>query len=529
MAVINNPILQREFERVRERIFVVLADELPNQATLNPAEPFLSPMIGMERMIRLDKSNGPFVNIKCATGEYSNYKLLAKDGTYTYFIDCYMDGTNTDTKRADTEAQRRLQRLVGVIDGILSSTKYVTLGWERPSISRAEVTEIIFPDDTEQNASNYVMARLIYSVRIPETVAEFEPNVIAGYVTQQLIDDTVDGYVYGNTPPPPVTPPVCDPVIVENSDQSYQFSVPSGDTHVIPDINITLNSLGFLLIPAALDQDIILEDTSGNEVTPVLIDGNKIIVLPSGGTCPDATVSNSDDSYSTTVPAGGNLELPDIEVTINGSSQGDFPSVQDLDFTVSTPCNSLNPTKTGWVTSVTPGDDGDEQRGRDDGFTTLDWNNPYGNTNRWTDELGGQDYLNDIYIDWTTYRPDTQKVTAYAMSPRVGLSGRLWLNWMADQPFTIDGKNDWMVANINEATRIANYQTVNILNYAPLNYPVNNGSQILYTSTLHATSNARSWAFNTSSNIQPIANAIFASGALLVRDYTYDPQGGTLS
>ncbi len=48
------------------------------------------------------------------------------------------------------------------------------------------------------------------------------------------------------------------------------------------------------------------------------------------GNCQDATVSNSDDSYSQTVAAGGTLALPDITVTEVDGSEVTYPSVQDV-------------------------------------------------------------------------------------------------------------------------------------------------------------------------------------------------------
>lgn len=63
--------------------------------------------------------------------------------------------------------------------------------------------------------------------------------------------------------------------------------------------------------------------------------------------------------------------------------------------------------KTGQTTSYRTGDDGDLEEGRDVDFTTLDANNPFGNTNRFTDELGGSTYTNDIVIDWSTYDGST--------------------------------------------------------------------------------------------------------------------------
>lgn len=63
--------------------------------------------------------------------------------------------------------------------------------------------------------------------------------------------------------------------------------------------------------------------------------------------------------------------------------------------------------KTGQTTSYRTGDDGDLERGRNVDFFTLAENNPFSNTNRFTDELGGQTYTNNIVIDWSTYNGST--------------------------------------------------------------------------------------------------------------------------
>jgi hypothetical protein len=85
----------------------------------------------------------------------------------------------------------------------------------------------------------------------------------------------------------------------------------------------------------------------------------------------------------------------DVEVEV--ASSGAAPSGREL-------------MKTGQTTSYRTGDDGDLQEGRDVDFFTLDYTNPFGNTNRFTDELGGQDYTDDIVIDWSTYNAVTGKV-----------------------------------------------------------------------------------------------------------------------
>ena len=122
--------------------------------------------------------------------------------------------------------------------------------------------------------------------------------------------------------------------------------------------------------------------------------------------------------------------------------------------------------KTGQTTSYRTGDDGDIEAGRNTNFTTLAENNVFGNTNRFTDELGGSTYTNNIVIDWSTY------------------DGSTVLGWRRTQNGTdiiwdnaIDGAlavsigtftTGWRLPNIQELFSLANWAG-QLFNYSPLN------------------------------------------------------------
>ncbi len=101
------------------------------------------------------------------------------------------------------------------------------------------------------------------------------------------------------------------------------------------------------------------------------------------------------DGTSPITPESVTVVGNDVEVEV--ASSGAAPSGREL-------------MKTGQTTSYRTGDDGDLQEGRDVDFFTLDYINPFGNTNRFTDELGGTAYANNIVIDWSTYNAATGKV-----------------------------------------------------------------------------------------------------------------------
>jgi hypothetical protein len=141
--------------------------------------------------------------------------------------------------------------------------------------------------------------------------------------------------------------------------------------------------------------------------------------------------------------------------------------------------------KTGQTTSYRTGDDGDLEAGRATDFFTLSTNNPFGNTNRFTDELGGATYTNNIVIDWSTYDTVAGTVLGYY---RTLLSTNTWANQidaclaLSIGTFT----SGWRLTNHNEFTNIY-AMTDNVtsgrfdgLNYAPFSISIGN---YLWTST----------------------------------------------
>jgi hypothetical protein len=152
--------------------------------------------------------------------------------------------------------------------------------------------------------------------------------------------------------------------------------------------------------------------------------------------------------------------------------------------------------KSGQTTSYRTGDDGDIEAGRLTSFTTLAENNPFGNTNRFTDELGGTTYTKNIVIDWSTYN-GTNVLGYYRIATIVA-------DWNAAidaaAALSIVGyTSGWRLPNKREMENICNYGTTFILNYAPFNL-----NAVIWISTTYLASTtlaytmAQSWVNLTS-------------------------------
>lgn len=137
--------------------------------------------------------------------------------------------------------------------------------------------------------------------------------------------------------------------------------------------------------------------------------------------------------------------------------------------------------KTGQTTSYRTGDDGDIEAGRATSFLVLDSAPTHNNgaatlnttTNRFTDELGGQTYTNNIVLDWSTWNG-------------TNLLGYRRTNNGADVTWNnaIDGAlavsigtftTGWRLPNINEIISLWNGGSSLGFNYAPINITHTNG------------------------------------------------------
>lgn len=109
--------------------------------------------------------------------------------------------------------------------------------------------------------------------------------------------------------------------------------------------------------------------------------------------------------------------------------------------------------KTNQTVSYRTGDDGDLEKGRATDFLTLASANPFGTTERFTDELGGQNYTNQIIIDWSTYNGTT--VLGYGDS---AFSGTTWDVAIDSALSTSIGTytSGWRLPNINELWSLIN-------------------------------------------------------------------------
>lgn len=200
MSVISGIIAQQSFELIHDRIGEILVDELANQFALS-GNADLDVTVYKERHIPFGIQELPSVNVLMERGEYNNQSQPNTQGTYRYLIECThsspsKDTDSNNTRRGDTLAMSKLQRLIGVIRAILEDPKYKTLGFTAPFLGNRHAENMYFMKHPHQDADNIVQGRLTFVVSAPESSVLIYPNLIQGYDTTVKLHETEKGYIW---------------------------------------------------------------------------------------------------------------------------------------------------------------------------------------------------------------------------------------------------------------------------------------------------------------------------------------------
>jgi hypothetical protein len=283
------------------------------------------------------------------------------------------------------------------------------------------------------------------------------------------------------------------------------------------DATVNVNGAFWDSVPSGGTENVIVRQSSGSTQVGSIqgqyfrIANSTAVLKTTGGT----TISTT----SIKAEASENIVAPNTTIEVNGTTEGTVVAGATVDIQLSNPSGTVTPTsvtqvgndlqvvlpaptyasarllKTGQTTSYRTGDDGDLEAGRNVSFTTLLANNPFGNNNRFTDELGTQTYTKNIVLDWTTF--DGVSVLGYKRTVTTISSGG-WNNAIATcaatsiPPYT----TGWRLANVNEWHNIINRELASPLGYAPF-------TAFVFSSTSHTSTTYKpvpsvySWGIST--------------------------------
>jgi len=257
MTAIVNAIPPQNFELIRDKIAEILYLEIENQWILT-YDNDLRLAVWVERTIPFDHTEMPAINVSLASGSYDNDSPKSSDGTYLYNIDVFTKSAKVGTTNGDQLAAIKMQRLLGVCRAIMRNNAYFVLGFAQPSLSNTKVTSLLINDaSNHKDAEHVMMGRMVFSVRVPETVELKVANLIEGSDTAVKMSLTDKGYVFTGDQPE-IPPDTCSPV------------------------TITINGIAYAVVASGETIDIPIEYESGSEV-PITLDYETVIVPDPGG------------------------------------------------------------------------------------------------------------------------------------------------------------------------------------------------------------------------------------------------------
>jgi len=289
----------------------------------------------------------------------------------------------------------------------------------------------------------------------------------ANYTLKNTLNETIIDGSIGSGLSEEITAPDANYIVKFNDDEPIEYGViASNETKTI-----------IVTKPTCLDANYNLKDTLGNTLSSGTI---------ASGATSNIVAPNADyilkDTSGTTLLSGSiesdgseDIVAPDASYLVeyaNGTDiqSGNIKSGSSLTITFPNPptMQGAMPLKTGQTTSYQTGDDAFLQEGRLTNFTTLDFNNVFGNTTRFTDELGGQTYTNKIVIDHASKACDSNEHLAFyigdATTTRTNSQAVTWGLGVSVGIYT----SGWFLSNINQLLFICNFGVATgWMNYAP--------------------------------------------------------------
>tara|TARA_R110000803_G_scaffold88713_1_gene155676 strand:- start:662 stop:2449 length:1788 start_codon:yes stop_codon:yes gene_type:complete len=331
-------------------------------------------------------------------------------------------------------------------------------------------------------------------------------------------------------------------------------------------ISTTPIASGAIANIVASDADYNVEYLNGTPIDngSIVSGGSKLIQVANPIVCDDATVTLNSVTMDT-IPSGtteniqvlqstGATEvgskqgvhwrIADSDISLNGGAMLSVKSedsqdieLVDQDDTTITPISIIGSTikvnipvastpvgatlmKSGQTTSYRTGDDGELQEGRATDFFTLAELSPFSNYDRFTDELGGATYTNNIVIDWSTY--DGATVLGYYVGDVTRRTWNDFVDWGAS--LSVGTYTSlWSGINVKQFLNLFNYGTTRACNYAPFNtVGINIGisARYLWTNTTYPISTTNGIRFDLAQWALQPQNKANSNNCVATRTFT---------
>jgi hypothetical protein len=204
-SILTETIGVQNFEIVANRIGSILLEEIENQKKIQGFDDTVE--VFNERIEPFSKEQDVQITIAFREAQYGGQTVRDSQGEYFYFIDIFASGYGFDDVSPSIVAKNKLFRYVGLARYILTSGKYLTLGFPPGFIGGKYIEKITLDTDYSNfgNHSNYDgsyirFARIIYKVRVQENQALWEGVALQGNTTNVTLDNTNKGtkFIFNN-------------------------------------------------------------------------------------------------------------------------------------------------------------------------------------------------------------------------------------------------------------------------------------------------------------------------------------------
>lgn len=204
-SILSEIIGVQNFEVVANRIGSILLEEIDNQKTIQGFDDEIE--IFNERIEPFSKEQDVMITIAFREAEYAGQNTRDSQGEYIYFIDIFTSGWGEEEISPSIVSKNKLFRYVGLVRYILSSGKYLTLGFPPGMIGGKYIEKITLDTDYSNfgNHSNYDgsyirFARIMYKVRVQENQELWQGIELQGNTTNVTLDNTNQGtkFIFNN-------------------------------------------------------------------------------------------------------------------------------------------------------------------------------------------------------------------------------------------------------------------------------------------------------------------------------------------
>jgi len=189
MAKITIQIPEQNFELIRNKLGVILTDELSAQTVATDID------VWLERIIPFDHTELPAINVSWDNVSYDNHNPKTRRGENQYFIDIHINKPHTDSEKGDIAASKFAQRIAGIVAYILSSAEYRTLDFDPGLINSRWVNDISIGRIQDQDALHTVVARITLKVIADETVGDLTGVAGEIFTSEFKLDETDKGFL----------------------------------------------------------------------------------------------------------------------------------------------------------------------------------------------------------------------------------------------------------------------------------------------------------------------------------------------